>query len=287
MYLITDSCPDKISQMNWIISAFNLTSACFIPLWGQIADIFGRHVAVEMALILMMIGSALCTAAPLNAFPLLIFGRALQGLACAGINVVCRVILADKVSLKEFSKNFSIFSFFAGVSYAIGPVIGGFLTDKSWRWCFGVNLPVAVIGVILVFFVLRPELLGPQPLPELLRQEVDQNQEASAQRFMARISTIDFGGQLLFLSGMALLILALTWGGASYNWDDAPVLVSLVLGLILTGCFIGWEYMMAPGRILARKFPTQKPTIPWKLLPQRNVGLLFYLNFATGMGNAS
>ena len=107
--------------MNWIISAFNLTSACFIPMWGQIADILGRHVAVEMALLMMMIGSALCTSAPLNTFPLLILGRALQGLACAGINVCCRVILADKVSRKnpreQFSHYFRIFREFCGLSF--------------------------------------------------------------------------------------------------------------------------------------------------------------------------
>src|SRR5271168_5042193 len=131
--IVTDWDQDEISQMNWIISAFNLQAATFIPFWGQIADIFGRHAALEMVLLFMIVGSTLCTAAPLNAFPVLILGRALQGMACAGINVICRVIMADKVSLKEYSKNFSIFSFFAGLSYAIGPVIGGFLTDKSWR----------------------------------------------------------------------------------------------------------------------------------------------------------
>jgi MFS family permease len=73
--------------MNWIISAFNLCSATFIPLWGQLVDIFGRTVTLELTLILMMIGSALCVAAPLNAFPLLILGRALQGLSVSGINV--------------------------------------------------------------------------------------------------------------------------------------------------------------------------------------------------------
>lgn len=117
--------------MNWIISAFNLTSAAFIPFWSQLADIFGRHVTLQSTLVLMLIGSALCLSAPLNAFPLFIFGRAIQGISCAGINVVVRVILADKVSLKEYAKNYSIFSFFMGISYALGPVIGGFLTDSN------------------------------------------------------------------------------------------------------------------------------------------------------------
>lgn len=110
--------------MNWIISAFNLTSATFIPFWGQMADIFGRYTAFQLAIILSMIGSALCTSAPTDAFAMLILGRAIQGGGCAGISVVDRVVLADKVSLKEYSKNFSIFSLFAGLSYAIGPIIG-------------------------------------------------------------------------------------------------------------------------------------------------------------------
>ena len=270
--------------MNWIISAFNLCSATFIPFWAQFADIFGRHVAIQTVLVLMIVGSALCTAAPVDAFPMLIFGRAIQGLGCAGINVCTRVILADKVSLKEYSKNFSFFSMFAGLSYAIGPLIGGFLTDSSWRWCFGINIPVAVLGIILVFFVLRKKLLGPQPLPELLQREVGIEHEYGVHLFKARASTIDFGGQFLFLFGMGLLILGFTWGGANYRWDNAAVLVPLILGTIMALGFIFWEFAMEPGRFLSRRLPTQRPTLPWSLFAQRNMALLFYINAATGMG---
>jgi MFS family permease len=270
--------------MNWIISAFNLASAAFIPFWAQFSDIFGRHIALLLVLILMIIGSALCSSAPVDAFPMLIFGRAIQGLSCAGINVITKVILADKVSLKEYSKNYSFFSFFAGLSYAIGPVIGGFLTDSSWRWCFGINIPVALLAVVLVYFVLRKQLLGPQPLPELAARDGETEHEARAQRFKARMSTIDYGGQFLFLFGLGLLILALTWGGANYRWTSAHVLVPLVLGGILSISFVFWEFMMEPGRYLSRKLPTQRPTIPWSLSAQRNMALLFYINTATGMG---
>ncbi|KDN63880.1 putative major facilitator superfamily transporter [Colletotrichum sublineola] len=94
----------ETGQLNWIIAAFNLTSAAFIPFWGQMADIFGRHVTMQACLVLMLVGSALCTGAPLTAFPVLLLGRAFQGLACAGINILVRVILADKVSLSENAK---------------------------------------------------------------------------------------------------------------------------------------------------------------------------------------
>lgn len=270
--------------MTWIISAFNLCSAAFIPFWSQMCDIFGRTATMEATLVLMMIGSALCTGAPTSAFPLLIFGRAIQGLSVAGINVTTRVIMSDKVSLKENAKNNSIFAMFGGLSYAIGPVIGGYLTDKTWRWCFGINLPVAFVGAILVFLILRKELLGPQPLPELLSREVELEGDAPVQKLKARLLTIDFGGQLLFLFGMSLLILGLTWGGARYPWSSPKVIICLVLGSLLALAFIIYQSLMAPGRYLSRLLPLQRPTIPWILLTQRNMGLLFYINFCTGMG---
>jgi MFS family permease len=175
-----------------------------------------------------------------------------------------RVILADKVSLKEYSKNFSFFSFFAGMSYAIGPVIGGYLTDSSWRWCFGINIPVALLAVVLVFFVVRKELLGPQPLPELAARDGGTEHERRAQRFKTRILTIDFGGQFLFLFGL----------GTNYSWTSAHVLAPLVIGAIMTICFIVWEFLMEPGRYIARKLTTQRPTIPWRLFAQHNMALL-------------
>jgi MFS family permease len=89
------------------------------------ADVFGRHAAIQAATVLTLIGSALCTAAPAHAFPVLLLGRGLQGFGCAGISVVTRVILADKVSLRENAVNWSIFSFVSGISWALGPVIGG------------------------------------------------------------------------------------------------------------------------------------------------------------------
>ena len=284
IYAATNYSSDRLSQMNWIVSAFTLTSATFILFWAQMADIFGRHVAIQIVLVLMMIGSAICTSAPVDAFPALVFGRALQGLAAAGINVIVRIILADNVSLREYSVNFSIFSFVSGLAVSAAPVMGGYLTNKNWRWCFGINLPVAALGIILIFLVLRKELLGPQPLPELLARDGETENEQRMARFKARVSTIDFGGQLLFLFGMGLFILALTWGGGNYKWDDAHVLVPLVFGGILIICFFWWQYMMVPGHFLSRKLPTQRSMVPWRLISQRNIGLLFYVNIATGMG---
>ena len=133
----------------------------------------------------------------------------------------------------------------------------------------------------LVFLVLRPQLLGPQPLPELLGRD---SELKGFRKFKAQLSTIDFYGQILFLFGLGLVVLGLTWGGARYRWNDARVVSTITIGSVLSGCFVVWQFLMAPGRYLSRKFPFERPTLPWKLLSQRNMYLLFYINFATGMG---
>ncbi|KAK2024339.1 major facilitator superfamily transporter [Colletotrichum zoysiae] len=271
----------ETGQLNWIIAAFNLTSAAFIPLWGQMADIFGRHVSMQACLVLMLVGSALCTGAPLTAFPVLLLGRAFQGLACAGLNILVRIVLADKVSLRENAKNWSFFSFLGGVlGWGLGPVVGGYITSgSSWRWCFGINLPIAFVSMLVIYFVLRSELLGPQPIPQL-----DETTDTGRRtKLVKRLQTIDVGGQVLFLFGFGLLILGLTWAGATYSWTSPAVLATLVLGVLTSVSFLAWEYHMAPGGALARRFPWQKAMIPWELVRNRDIGLLCYTSFATGM----
>lgn len=70
---------------------------------------------------------------------MLLVGRALQGMGCAGCNIIVRTVLADQMSLQDNAKNNAIFTIVAGVAYGIGPVIGGYLTEVSWRWVFIIN----------------------------------------------------------------------------------------------------------------------------------------------------
>jgi MFS family permease len=235
----------------------------------------------------MLIGSAMCAGSPTTAFPLLLVGRALQGIAAAGINILTKVVLADKVSLKENAKNNSIFALVGGLSYAAGPAIGGALTQHSWRWCFIINLPIALCGMVVTFFLLKGELLGPQKIAGIDDDGAPLESSVSYRtRLAARLATIDYGGQFLFLFGIGLIILALTWGGTSYPWSNVQVLAPLVIGFALFSAFVVWEYMMLPGRMLALRYPRKKAMIPFQLMWSRNAGLLCYINFITGMGES-
>lgn len=191
-----------------------------------------------------------------------------------------KVILADKVSLEENAKNNTVFTIVGGIGYGNGPVIGGYLTQVSWRWCFIINIPIGVVGSVIAHFLLRPVLLGPQ---EITRSD-GSSEPHTSRTLIARLSTIDFGGQFLFLFGMGLLVLALTWAGSYYPWSDVKVIAPLVIGIILLILFTLWEYLMIPGSSMANRFPYQKAMIPLKLLCTRNAGILIYINFITGMG---
>ena len=228
----------------------------------------------------MIFGSALCAGAPLSNFPMFLAGRGLEGVGTAGLIILPKVILADKVSLKENAKNNTIFTLVYGIGFSVGPVIGGYLTVVSWRWCFIINIPIAVVGLVLARFVIRPVLLGPQDI----HGEADASRISTSATFAKRISTVDFGGQLIFLFGMGLFVLALTWAGAYYPWADAKVVAPLVIGVVLLSMFMAWEYSLLPGRWTATRFQHQQAMIPMKLLWTRNAGLLMYINFITGMG---
>lgn len=133
--------------------------------------------------------------------------------------------------------------------------------------------------MLVIYFVLRSELLGPQPIPQL-DETTDTGRRTTLRK---RLQTIDVGGQVLFLFGLGLLILGLTWAGATYSWKSPAVLVTLILGILISALFVLWEYYMTPAKALARQFPWQKAMIPWELARNRDIGLLFYTSFATGM----
>ena len=111
------------------MTAFTLASTSTILLFGQVADVFGRHTVIQASIFFILIGSTLGAGA--QAWAMLLLGRAFQGLGFAGLGIVTKIILSDKVSLKENSANNTLFALLNGLSVGVGPVIGGYLTKVS------------------------------------------------------------------------------------------------------------------------------------------------------------
>ncbi|KAL4801840.1 MFS general substrate transporter [Aspergillus unguis] len=257
---------DQLDELNWIVTAFTLTSTALIPTFGQLSDVFGRHAVLQLATFLMLAGSVLCAAA--QTWGMLLLGRALQGMSSSGLMNTIMIILADNVSLAENAKNNSIFGFVGGVAYSVGPVVGGYLTDANWRYCFVVSIPIAVLSHIVVFLVLRKELKPGR-------------YSDGSMSFLSALGTLDIIGTILFIFGVGLIILGTAWGGSTYPWDSAQVLAPLIVGGICFVLFFIYEYILEKG-ILRRIFPTQKPMLPYSMFKKLDTLLLAILQFATG-----
>jgi MFS family permease len=119
---------EALDQLSWIGTAFTLTDTAFVPVFGQLADVFGRYAALQIAVLIMTLGGVLCASTPV--WPVLVLGRAIQGIGTAGMSTCSLIILADKVSLKEQAFNTSIFHFLIGFAYATGPLVRSLNADK-------------------------------------------------------------------------------------------------------------------------------------------------------------
>jgi hypothetical protein len=134
----------------------------------------------------------------------------------------------------------------------------------------------SVIAVVVTFIVLRSMLIGPKDAQVVVEGQTTYERRKGS--FFSNIAEIDIGGQLLFLVGAVLFILA------TFPWDSAAVLIPLVIGATLFLAFPVYEFFMSPGKRLANFFPRQTAMVPFRLLATRNISILCYINFATGMG---
>ncbi|KIJ18330.1 hypothetical protein PAXINDRAFT_71564, partial [Paxillus involutus ATCC 200175] len=212
------------SVASWIPSAYMLTSTSFQPLYGRLSDIFGRKAALCLAMGVYMIGSLL-SGFSRSTIELIIF-RGFAGAGGGGIQSMAQIIVSDIVSLRDRGKYQGIIAGAIALGYAIGPPVGGALSEKvSWRWCFWINLPVSLCAICVVIFVL--------PLKPV---------EGDVKR---KLLAIDYLGAGLTLLGSSLILLPLIWGGVTFPWNSPIVLASLCSGVLVIIIFCYWEWKCA------------------------------------------
>lgn len=135
--------------ISWIFSAYLLTSAISTPIYGKLADLYGRKNTLSVGIIIFLIGSSLCGLSQ-NMYQLIAF-RALQGLGAGAIFTVTYTIIGDVFSLSERTKVQGWVSSVWGISSLIGPFLGGFFIDYlSWNWIFFINIPFGIGSLILL-----------------------------------------------------------------------------------------------------------------------------------------
>ncbi len=143
-----------VSHYSWVFSAYLLTATTSVPLYGKLADLFGRRRVYHLSVALFLLGSALSGAA--GSLTQLILFRALQGLGAGGVQPIALTIVGDIFPLEERGRMQGFFSGVWGVASLLGPPLGGFITDSlSWRWIFYLNVPLGLASAFILERYLR------------------------------------------------------------------------------------------------------------------------------------
>src|SRR5436305_593789 len=145
-----------VAHYSWVFSAYLLTSTTTVPLFGKLADLFGRKRTYLWSVAIFLLGSALCGFA--RSFPQLILFRAIQGLGAGGVSPVATTIVGDIYTLEERGRIQGIFSGIWAMASLVGPLLGGLLTDHlSWRWIFYLNIPFGLLSAVMLQRWMREE----------------------------------------------------------------------------------------------------------------------------------
>jgi EmrB/QacA subfamily drug resistance transporter len=233
-----------LSHLSWVVTAYLLATTASAPLWGKLGDQYGRKLLFQSAIVIFLIGSALCGLS--RNMPELIAFRALQGLGGGGLMVLAQAIVGDVVPPRERGKYQGAFGAVFGVSSVAGPLLGGFFVDNlSWRWVFYVNLPIGIIALVTIAFALP----------------------ASASR---EAHKIDYMGTVLLAAAATCVVLLTSWGGTTYAWSS-PVIIGLGVAAVLLA--VAW--WVSAGR-------AAEPVLPRRLFRNPVFSVGAGISFAAG-----
>ncbi|UHA72486.1 MDR family MFS transporter [Paenibacillus sp. 481] len=222
------------SLYSWVFAIYMLASTATMPIYGKLADLYGRRRMYVIGLSLFLAGSLLCGMA--GTMEQLILFRGIQGLGAGALMPIAFTIVADIFPPERRGKFMGLFGAVFAISSILGPTLGGILTDYGqWRWIFLINLPIGMIALIVMATVL---------------QENRRNDEKL---------TIDWLGAITLTGGIVSVLLALVMGGLSYAWGSAPIIGLFATGGVLVGLFIWIETV------------TKEPIIPLHLFRLRTI----------------
>jgi EmrB/QacA subfamily drug resistance transporter len=196
-----------MAHLSWVVTAYVLASTVTMPLYGKLADQYGRRPMIFTALAMFLLGSVLCGLSQ-NMLQLIMF-RAIQGIGAGGFMPLAQIIIGDVVPPSERGKRMGMIPIVFAVTSVLGPVVGGLITDwLSWHWIFYVNLPVGA----LAFWAIARSLHKP------------------AVRHAHRI---DYLGSVLLTGSLTALLLVLALGGTEWAWDSLEVGACLALAAVM------------------------------------------------------
>jgi len=224
-----------LDHLSWVVTAYLLTSTATTPLWGKISDLYGRRMIFQIAIVIFLVGSALCGLA--QNMPQLIAFRAIQGAGGGGLMAIAIATVGDVIPPRERGRYQGYFGAVFGVSSIAGPLLGGWLTDAvNWRWVFYINLPIGIGALIATTIALK--------MPVVKRNH-----------------NIDYPGAAVIVASVTSLLLYLNWAGGSYGWTSPNALALVIASIILAVVFVFVELRAAEPIIPMHLFRNQIFTV--------------------------
>ena len=253
--IVANALPAIISDLNgsqtdfaWVITAALLAGAVTTPLWGKLADLFDKKLLVQLSIAVFVAGSVLAGFA--STIPVLLAGRAIQGIAMGGLTAVSMAIIGAMVSPRERGRYSGYLGGVIAVATAAGPLLGGIIVDSplGWRWTFFVVVPLAVIALALLQLTLRLT-------------------------HTARRVTIDWLGSVLLTAGVSTLLIWVSFVGKenTFGW------VSWQSGLMVGGS------VLLLGLLVLVESRAAEPVIPLKIITERTTALAIVASLAVGV----
>src|SRR3712207_2601365 len=217
MFIVNIAFPDilrdfegsSISGLSWVLNAYTIVFAALLVPMGKLGDVIGRRLVFQVGALLFVAGSALSAAAPSAGF--LIGARVLQGVGAAAITPTSLGLVLPLFPANQRTKAIGAWAALGGVGAAMGPPLGGLLTEASWRWIFIVNIPIGPVTIAL-----------------------EQLRVSEVRDFRALLP--DAIGSVLGVASVALVVLGLVQGD-TWAWDTR-VIACFAAAVVLVIAFV-------------------------------------------------
>jgi len=210
---------DGSALYTWVITIYLLTSTITVPFYGKLSDLFGRKPLLLIGIGLFLAGSALSGLSQ-NMEQLIVF-RGLQGVGAGALFPISLAVIGDLFSPAERGRYQGLFGAVFGLSFLLGPAVGGLLTDfVSWHWVFYVNLPIGLVSLVVIWRL----------LPTIRRTDATR--------------TFDYLGGAIFTVAISFLLVGLTnksgvsATGLANDWSEPTVGGFILVALVLSAIFL-------------------------------------------------
>ncbi|MFN7249680.1 MAG: MDR family MFS transporter [Anaerobacillus sp.] len=233
-----------LDLISWVFAIYLLTYAVMTPIFGKLADLFGRKKIFITGATLFLVGSALCGLS--QSMEQLIAYRAIQGIGAGALMPMTFTIVGDVFKYEDRAKAQAIIGSIWGIAGIFGPLVGGFFVDYfTWNWIFYVNIPFGLVSMFLIW--------------KYLEEKIEK-----------RKRKIDYGGAVTFIIGTTALLYALLSGGNEIAWNDPLMFGLFVIAFVFLFVFTIVQLKVA------------EPMIPFQLFKNRHLLIVNLSGFLLG-----